>query len=67
MLCYVSVSYTHLDVYKRQDSIEVEGWQRVNFPHAYGKPRCLQMLLLLKGKSPLLLEDMRSLSCSPNF
>ena len=24
-------------------------------------------MLLLKGKSPLLLEDMRSLSCSPSF
>ena len=40
--------------------------QGVNFPHIYGEPRCSQMLLL-KGKNPLLLEDMRSLNCSPNF
>ena len=51
---------------KWRESIEVEGLQRVNFPQVYCEPRCSQMLLF-KGKSPLLLEDMRSLSCSLNF
>ena len=46
-----------------EESIEVEGLQRVNFPQVYCEPRCSQMLLF-KGKSPVLLEDMRSLSCS---
>ena len=49
-----------------KESIEVEGLQRVGFPKVYCEPRCLQMLLL-KGKSPLLMEDMRSLSCSLKF
>ena len=51
---------------KWKESVEGEWLQRVNFPQVYCEPRCLQMLLW-KGKSPLLLEDMRSLSCSPKF
>ena len=50
---------------KCRKTIEIEGLQRVNFPQVYCEPRCLPMLLL-DGKSPLLLEDMRSLSCSLN-
>ena len=49
-----------------RESLQVEGLQRVNFPQVYCEPRCLQMLLL-KGKSPLVLEDMRSSNCSLNF
>ena len=47
---------------KCRESLEVEG---LNFPGIYCEPRC--SLLLLKGKSPLLLEDMRSSSCSLKF
>ena len=49
---------------KWKDSIEVEGWQRVNFPQVYCEPTCLQMFL--KGKSPLLENSVFS-SCSLSF
>ena len=42
---------------KWKDSIVVVWWQRVNFPHIYDEPGCSQVLFL-KGKSPVLLEDL---------
>ena len=49
-----------------QERLDEYVGQRVNFPHIDDEARCSQMLLL-RGKSPLLLKDMRSLSYSPSF
>ena len=81
MVCFIlstrwfvrPVSYTHLDVYKRQvvisvDELEKE-WkervdecvgQRVNVPLICDEPRCSKMLLL-EGKRPLLMKDLNYL------